>query len=291
MSEPAIAPEMIAFEVQHEIRKRLHRAELEHDIQIIYACESGSRAWGFASTDSDYDVRFIYVHRSDWYMAFNVERQRDVVEYPIVDEIDCNGWDLRKALHLYTRTNGALLEWLNSPIVYIEQGQCAQRLKQLAKDMFNPTALCYHYSHMARGNAREYLNRDAVRLKKYFYVLRPLLSIRYIEQYQSPPPIVFEELLYQVAPESIIDETERLLAIKRQATESDYGPPNMIINRFIYEELERHGGGFKGQGRPDIENAKANYQHLNQLFRDTIKGAVFPEQEDDKENQQAMPTG
>ena len=60
----------------------------------MYACESGSRAWGFASPDSDYDVRFLYVHNEDWYLSFDVEKQRDVIEYPIVDEIDCGGWDI-----------------------------------------------------------------------------------------------------------------------------------------------------------------------------------------------------
>jgi len=128
--------------------------------------------------DSDYDVRFIYVRPREWYLSFDVERRRDVIEYPIVDEIDCSGWDLRKALYLFTRTNGALLEWLNSPIRYIEAGSLASRLRTLVPKAINTVALCYHYSHMARGNAREYLIKDKVRLKKYFYVLRPLLAIR-----------------------------------------------------------------------------------------------------------------
>jgi len=95
-----------------EIRKRLVQAEIEHDVKIVYACESGNRAWGFASPDSDYDVRFIYARSTDWYLSFDVEQRRDVIEYPIVDDIDIGGWDIRKALYLFTRTNGALLEWL-----------------------------------------------------------------------------------------------------------------------------------------------------------------------------------
>jgi predicted nucleotidyltransferase len=101
-----------------------------------------------------------------------------VIENPIVDDIDCNGWDLRKALYLFTRTNGALLEWLRSPIKYIETGSVAQRLRELAPRAFDAKALCYHYSHMARGNARGHLFAEQVRLKKYFYVLRPLLATR-----------------------------------------------------------------------------------------------------------------
>jgi predicted nucleotidyltransferase len=113
---------MIPATVRTQILERLEAAEAEHSIRVLYACESGSRAWGFASPDSDYDVRFIYVHDAEWYLSFDVEHRRDVVEYPIVDDIDCSGWDLRKALYLFTRSNGALLEWLHSPIVYVERG-------------------------------------------------------------------------------------------------------------------------------------------------------------------------
>jgi uncharacterized protein len=148
---------------EKEILKRLAAAEKEHDVRIVYACESGSRAWGFASPDSDYDVRFIYVRPEQWYLSFDIERRRDVIEYPIVDEIDCSGWDLKKTLYLFTRTNGALFEWLNSPITYIESGSTARSLRSFAPEVFNPTALCYHYSHMAKSNAREYLFRDKVR--------------------------------------------------------------------------------------------------------------------------------
>lgn len=84
-------------EISQEIFRRLAAAEREHNVRILYCCESGSRVWGFASPDSDYDVRFIYVHEEDWYLSFDIEQRRDVIEYPIVDEIDCNGWDLRKA--------------------------------------------------------------------------------------------------------------------------------------------------------------------------------------------------
>lgn len=170
--------DIVGGAIRDEILRRLHAAEVEHDVKIIYACESGSRAWGFASPNSDYDVRFIYVRKQDWYLSFDVEHRRDVIEYPIVDEIDCGGWDLKKALYLLTRTNGALLEWLNSPVRYTEIGSTAESLRKIAPGIMNSIALCYHYSHMARGNAREYLFKGQVRLKKYFYVLRPLFAIR-----------------------------------------------------------------------------------------------------------------
>lgn len=254
-------------ETKAEIFQRLEAAEQEHDVKILYAVESGSRAWGFESPDSDYDVRFIYIHKADWYLAFDIERKRDVIEYPIVDEIDCSGWDLRKALYLFTRTNGALLEWLNSPIIYIENGPVAQQLRELAPKELNSTALCYHYSHMARGNAREYLFQDKARLKKYFYVLRPLFAILYIEAGLGVPPVEFEKLVSAVAPKKLLPAINHLLAQKRKTSELGYGDPIPEVNEFITSELERHGDGFRGQGRPDLLMKKQLRDKLNQIFR------------------------
>ncbi len=262
---------MIEPHIQEEIIRRLEAAENEHAVRILYACESGSRAWGFASPDSDYDVRFIYIRAQDWYLSFDVERQRDVIEYPIVDEIDCSGWDIRKALYLFTRTNGALLEWLNSPIKYIEAGDFTRNLHALALKSLNSTALCYHYSHMARRNAREYLLKDQVRLKKYFYVLRPLLAIRYIEQNEAPPPVEFEKLVESVAPSKIRPGIEKLLALKRSLPEIGLGNPITEINEFIESEIERHGVSFKGQGRPDLLTNKEIRNSLNQIFQSAIQ--------------------
>jgi len=259
-------------EISQEISRRLADAEREHNVRILYCCESGSRAWGFASPDSDYDVRFIYVHEEDWYLSFDIERRRDVIEYPIVDEIDCSGWDLRKALYLFTRTNGALLEWLNSPICYIEQGDFAAKLRNLAPRAINNVALCYHYSHMARRNAREYLYRDKVKLKKYFYVLRPLLAIRYIEEGRGIPPVEFERLVESVAPSAIRQEIRSLLEVKRVTPELGLGDPIPVINAFISRETERHGTAFHGQGRPDINERTEVAEELNALFRETIRG-------------------
>lgn len=256
--------------MQDEILRRLRDAETEHDIQILYACESGSRAWGFASPDSDYDVRFIYVRTQEWYLSFDIEQRRDVIEYPIVDEIDCGGWDVRKALYLFTRTNGALLEWLHSPIKYIEVGPFAKQLRELAPRAVNNIALCYHYSHMARGNAREYLFRDKVRLKKYFYVLRPLLAIRYIQAGLGVPPVEFEKLVETVAPAELEPAIAALLELKRRTPELGLGEPIPEIGEYITSELEHHGVEFSGQGRPDILSKQEIVDTLNALFRTTV---------------------
>lgn len=260
--------------VHKEIMLRLRAAEKEHDVKIVYACESGSRAWGFASPDSDYDVRFLYARKEDWYLSFDVEKQRDVIEYPIVDEIDCGGWDIRKALYLFTRTNGAFIEWLNSPIRYIEEGQFAQTLREVIPHHMNSIALCYHYSHMARGNAREYIFQEKVRLKKYFYVLRPLLAIRYIEAGLGPPPVEFEKLVDAVAPEEIKPGIEKLLVLKRNTPELGSGDRIPEINTFIENDLDTHASRFTGQGRPDVLTKDTLSFELNNLFRQTIREGV-----------------
>ncbi|QFY88488.1 nucleotidyltransferase domain-containing protein [Magnetovirga frankeli] len=255
--------------IDDTIQQRLTAIERERDVRILYACESGSRAWGFASPDSDYDVRFIYVQRRDWYLAYNIERKRDVIELPIVDAIDCNGWDLRKALYLFARTNGALLEWLNSPIRYREQGLTAETLRQLAPTVCNATALCYHYSHMARGNARDYLFGQQVRLKKYFYVLRPLLAIRYIQQTGTPPPTEFQALVDAVAPDSLLPSIQALLEQKRQSVELGRGEAIPAIDRFIRAELDEQDDRFTGQGRPTLTGSAVD-ESLNRIFRHAI---------------------
>ena len=137
--------------------------------------QSGSRAWGFASRDSDYDVRFLYVHRQDWYLS--VEDRRDVIELPISEDLDVSGWELRKALRLLRKSNPPLLEWLKSPIVYRYDPAFAAEFGALAAEFYSPRRCFAHYLHMAFGNWRDYLRgRESVSLKKYLYVFRPLLA-------------------------------------------------------------------------------------------------------------------
>lgn len=238
---------------------------------MIYACESGSRAWGFASPDSDYDIRFIYAHKPEWYLSFDVERRRDVIEYPIVDDIDIGGWDIRKALYLFTRTNGALLEWLRSPIVYRDFGDTADSLRNLAVLAHDDLALRYHYSHMARGNAGDHLSKAKVKLKKYFYILRPLLAIRYIEQGLGLPPVRFQELVEAVAPQEIKQTISDLVELKKVTPELGVGDAIPVLNDFVFLELQKHEGVLTGKGRPDLHSKQSATDDLNDIFRRTIE--------------------
>src|SRR5277367_4761827 len=158
---------MVSLNVFNSVGEELRRIEQAYDVRVLYACESGSRAWGFASQDSDYDVRFLYVHSRDWYLS--IEDRRDVIEEPISESLDISGWELRKALRLLRKSNPPLLEWLKSPVVYAEDGTFLAGFRQLAAEYYSPVRCFAHYLHMASGNARQYLKGETVCLKKYLY--------------------------------------------------------------------------------------------------------------------------
>ena len=223
-----------------EIIQQLSDIESVEQVKIFYACESGSRAWGFPSADSDYDVRFIYLHPRDWYLSVNLERKRDVIERPITDMLDFSGWDLRKALKLLRKSNPPLMEGLGSPIIYREQFAVAAQMRDLAASYYSPVASLYHYLHMARGNHREYLKGPIVWIKKYFYVLRPLLAIRWIERGLGVVPTEFAMLVNKVidSPE-FKREIEKLIESKRRGEELDRGPRIAAISDFVESEIAR----------------------------------------------------
>lgn len=254
--------------MQAAILERLNQLAVEEQVRIFYACESGSRAWGFPSADSDYDVRFLYLHPKDWYLTIDVERRRDVIERPVRDLIDINGWDLRKALKLMRGGNPPLMEWLGSPIIYLEKYTIAARMRELLARYYTPVACWYHYLHMAQGNYRDYLKGSTVWIKKYFYVLRPLLAIRWIEQARGVVPTEFQILLNTVvdSPE-LRQEISQLLAAKQRGDELDRGPRITVISQFIETELARlENKKFEAE----IHIPTTPIKEFNELFRAAI---------------------
>ena len=256
----------IAKEVRAEIMRRIEAAETEHGVKVLYAVESGSRAWGFESPNSDYDVRFIYAHPTEWYLAVDLEDRRDVIEYEIVDEIDINGWDLRKALQLFRKSNPAFVEWLQSPIVYVDDGHFSGDARALMDEVYSIERGIYHYRSMAKTNYRGYLREPLVPLKKYFYVLRPLLSIMWLEKYRTPAPIEFEKLRALVAGDEILNgEISKLLERKRASLEKELIPVVTVLNDFIEAELERLDEYQENPPRQHLVVDK-----LNRLFRSLL---------------------
>ncbi|MDK2125703.1 nucleotidyltransferase domain-containing protein [Chitinimonas sp. DQS-5] len=224
--------------IRQRILTELEAIEARHQVRVLFACESGSRAWGFASPDSDYDVRFLYVHQPEWY--FRVEPQRDVIELPISDELDISGWELRKALQLLRRSNPTLLEWLDSPIVYRRDEAVIDKLRTLAPVFFSRRKGRWHYLAMARKNFRDYLQGDTVRLKKYLYVLRPLLAARWIDSGRGMPPMRFATMAEALINDNALrDEINALLRVKMASGEAAHGDRFTLIHAFIEAELAK----------------------------------------------------
>lgn len=231
---------MIDPQIQQEICRRLAAVERDENVRIVLAVESGSRAWGFASPNSDYDVRFIYARPQDWYIAVDLEEKRDVLEYPIIDDIDLSGWDIRKALRLFWRSNPAFIEWLQSPLRYQVAGCFLERAQTLLPAIYAVEKGIYHYRSMAKTNYRGYLRGEQVSLKKYFYVLRSLLAARWLEINRTPAPLEFDRLLTMLPnDEALKAAIDALLVRKKQATEKALSAPVASIQIFIETELAR----------------------------------------------------
>lgn len=229
---------MVSLKIFNTVLEELKRVEKSHGVRILYACESGSRAWGFSSQDSDYDVRFLYVHSRDWYLS--IDDHRDVIEEPIRGDLDISGWELRKALRLLRKSNAPLIEWLKSPVVYAQEDGFIRDFRALARGYYSPARCFKHYLHMAYGNARNYLKDDLIWRKKYLYVLRPLLACRWIEQGVGEPPMLFDALVDgSMLDPSLIDAIRALVSEKKQGKEQDRSPRIEILSDFIAVELLR----------------------------------------------------
>ncbi|WP_373544445.1 nucleotidyltransferase domain-containing protein [Chamaesiphon sp.] len=181
------------IDIDSTIASELQQIASIEQIVILYACESGSRAWGFPSPDSDYDVRFIYLRPLEWYLS--ILDRPDTIDLPVNSLLDINGWDLRKALKLFKGSNSAIYEWIQSPLIYQAHSEIGNELLSLGHNYYSPRAGIHHYLNMTINCYREYLQLDFVKLKKYFYALRPILAAKWIVTHQTFPPMIFSELL------------------------------------------------------------------------------------------------
>lgn len=264
-STDSLVPPAIMARIQAEMA----RLEAEDDVRVLYACESGSRAWGFASPDSDWDVRFIYARRVDWYLSINVEARRDVIERPIVDDLDLNGWDIRKALGLLHKSNPPLLEWLGSPIVYEDRFGCHEMLLSAAERCFSPIACAYHYKQMAKRNFEAYLRGESVRLKKYLYVLRPLLAVRWIEAGRGAVPTELAPVLEAQFPSGDVRmDVDQLLRMKTEGGEMSEGPRFKYLHAWIESEMAR-----LSTMEFDLQASRARDVDLDVVFRELLRRA------------------
>ena len=223
------------MDMEQVIREKLAEIENKENVRIIMAVESGSRAWEFASPDSDYDVRFVYVRKLEDYLK--LDKTRDVIEWQLDDTLDISGWDLKKALQLMHESNPSIFEWCASLIVY----RCSpafEELQEIRKEYYSKKKSLYHYWHMASSNYENYLQGEEVRIKKYFYVIRPLLAAKWIADHGTQPPMLFSELLDAELPEELRAIVNELLDKKQKMPEMGLAPKIKELDCFIKKELE-----------------------------------------------------
>lgn len=248
--------------MQQLICETLTTVEQEVACAVLYACESGSRAWGFASPDSDYDVRFIYVNELDWYLK--LEAGKDTIDQMLPNDLDLGGWELQKTLRLFQGCNLALNEWIGSPVVYGDEHGLRTELIALIPNYFNPKKSMFHYLNMA-NKASEALDADrSIPIKKLFYILRSLLACCWIQRYSSMPPTSFHELLEaELVSIDILSEIHHLLEKKAGAKEGyRIAIPGAVFQWYtaVRNELEAYAKKVPSAG-------SKNWEPLNRLFR------------------------
>ena len=245
--------------------EKLNEIERRENIKILHCVESGSRAWGFDSPDSDYDVRFIYLRPRDFYLR--LDNFRDVIEWQLDETLDINGWDIQKTLRLLYDSNPTLFEWNSSPIVYRTTKEW-EKVASILQDYFLSMKGVYHYLHTAKRNYRGYLKGETVRLKKYFYVLRPLLACRWILAEGTPPPMLFTTLMDKYLDEEIKPDVRKLLDLKIRTPEITEGKRFDRVNDYIdrsFIEIEE-----RMKALP--EKTARSWETLNQVFIQLLQG-------------------
>ena len=248
--------------MRREIEIRLQYIEQEHDCKILYACESGIRAWGFHSPDSDYDVRFIYAKPLDWHLK--LDSKRDTIEKMLPGNLDFAGWELKKTLTLFSGCNLPLNEWLGSPDVYFADTKFTKELTVLLPKYFNPKRACFHYGSIAHNTAEKHMNDSRVNIKKAFYILRPLLAVQWITDRQTMPPTAFSNILAETdLPDAVRICINDLLKQKKSALESDVVTLPAPLNEWIQDRLE----SFEQTGRELPPAGKEDWGSLNEVFR------------------------
>lgn len=255
-----------AFEgpIEELVLLKIKEMEEKEHIKILHVIESGSRAWGFASPDSDYDVRFIYVRDKNFYLS--LRDTKDFIDWELNEVLDINGWDLKKALQHFHKSNATLFEWSNSPVVYYTTDAWRNLYSKTARDYFACKLALYHYYGTANKNYHEYLLDDMVKYKKYFYVLRPILACKWIAEKKCPPPVLFDELVNAVLEDDMKAAVEDLLAKKVKMSEADKAPRIEEINRYIEEKLSY----YKMTVDSMADDRKPDWEPLETAFRKLV---------------------
>ncbi len=256
------------IKMEGKILEKLRQIEKEKNIEILFAVESGSRAWGFASPDSDYDIRFVYKHKKDWYL--NLWEQKNTIEFMTEDDLDGSGWDVKKALQLLAKSNASFLGWLFSPMVYYANDKLLKEIQTLAHTSFNPVSGFYHYHSMNKG-FEEKLGTNEMTIKSYFYAIRTALCANWIAKKRTIPPVEFKKL-YPLIEVEYQEKLDELILLKSSSEEKSNVKVDMHLLELV-KDIAIENNSLK----ESLENIKPNKELFNQLFlkivNDDNKGA------------------
>ncbi|MDE7121601.1 MAG: nucleotidyltransferase domain-containing protein [Oscillospiraceae bacterium] len=250
--------------INQTIRQKLAEIEQTEHVRILHAVESGSRAWGFASPDSDFDVRFIYVRQQADYLKLNPVR--DVIESELNAIYDINGWDFKKMLILTKNSNPTVFEWMLSPIVYQTTDFFQEDCKPVLEQYFSCKVGIYHYWNTARSQYQRYCTQGKIKLKKYFYALRPILACHWILQYHTPAPMLFTELAEACLKPAMRPIIQELLHQKIHCPEAGLQASIPELDAYISKNLELIQE--KADHMPNDKNP--DWDALNQVFLGSV---------------------
>lgn len=251
--------------VEAKIKSYIAQLEQEKNIKVILACETGSRAWGFPSPDSDYDIRLIYVHQLDWYLSLS--NQKDTIERMFENnELDFTGWDLRKSLMLLKKSNAVLLERIQSPILYQVDEDVLVKFRAIADQYYSRISTIHHYLSMAKKFREEIKPKEPYKLKKFFYLLRSSLATRWILEQPQMPPIVFQEMLEELSLNDVRkNRIQELVQLKAYQEESYFHQGEEDLFCLIDECISR-----AEQERIALPSSKGESSDLDDFFKETI---------------------
>jgi len=253
---------LVRNKMKTEITNKLKEIEHSNGIKILFACESGSRGWEFPSPDSDYDVRFIYVRPLNFYLS--VMDKHDHLSFPINDELDIYGWDIKKVLKLIQKSNTTPFEWLQSPIIYVEQDGFRDDLWSLCQSYFYRKKNINHYLGIAKGAMDTISNGDEIKIKKLFYVLRPLLSANWCLEKNTIAPMQIGPLL-TIIPENLQKIITELIVLKSTSAEAFIIKINPELRIYIEDEFNKCSNAAK-----ELDKESFDAEELDTFFRLTV---------------------
>ena len=254
-------------DMQSAILQHLEDIERQYNVKILLAVESGSRARGLNSNESDWDLRFVYVNKLEWYLKVN--EGRDVIEEMFDDNVDLVGWELRKTLRLFQKSNPSLMEWLHSPVIYRADEDFLSQMRALETVYFNPIKTMYHYESLYIKHDKRYLQDTANPLKRFLHYLRGILSCRWIYEHKTMPPMLFSELVQGTVDNEVIrQKIDELILRKRQCKGND----NLEVDAQLVDYAHHLAEYFEqiiSSFRPDM-NQDDNEPNLDALLQEMI---------------------